>query len=172
MALTYQFDANSANVDLLTTELNALAVNTTATSSVGGTSGVFDNQVGGDANMLGYTHGVVVCRLAALASACTTNPIGLWFLRSWDNGTTFEAPPSGSPPNRSADVYFFPSALATAQNIVGVNGTGDPPGRESTSIRLPAGKFKCLFYWAGGGVALGATGNVVEVLANAMTTQP
>ncbi len=165
MATSLILTPQGTAVSLFSTDLNSLAANTPVVSSVGGSSGVFNNQAGGTSNLVGYAYGRINFTIAALASACTTSTIGMWFLQSSDAGSTYEDGSSSTVPSRPPDVVFFPKATASAQVLAGVSNVGDPENHGSTKIRLPAGHFKCLLYWSGGNVALASSGSSVKVIA-------
>jgi hypothetical protein len=104
---------------LLSTELNSLASSTTAgaISSVGGTSGLFNNTVGGG-SMDGYTLATLELSLAAPAGALTANTAAnVWFLSTVD-GTNYEDGSASVIPARLPDAVFPVRAVSTAQRIL------------------------------------------------------
>ncbi len=146
--------------NLLTTELNSLANNAVAVSSVAGASGVLDNSASaaGDGSIVGD----VELTLAALGGTPTAGyGLSVWFLRSFD-GTTFEGYTSGTtstaPLNRPPDLVFSFGGQATPNSPI-----------IAPDVAMPVGHFKALAWSNGSGVALGATGNSLKILPKATT---
>lgn len=131
---------------LMTTELNSLANNGTAISSVA-SSGVYDNTVGGAGD--GYTLADVEL-VVTYGSAPTANTgVSVWFL-SVPDGTNYEDGSGSITPGRMPDAVFPLRAVTTAQRI----------GRR---IALPWGPFKTLAKNDGTGQAMAASGNTLKV---------
>lgn len=157
MATTLQLDPGTngwvhAIVDLLTTELNALASGAAVTSSVGGTSGVYNQSNFSSAPLdeIWFTSGG--------AFTPTGSPILYgWFLKSIDGGTTFESlisTPSTTVPAlpRNPDFTIPLDAAAFASGNL----------KFGTISNLPAPSFKVVVQNMSG-VALPATGNKITV---------
>lgn len=139
--------------NLQSTELNALASGGAATSSVGGSSGVFSQT--NDANAI---WGSVYFTAGGASTPTAGGYIAGWFLRSTDGGTTFEsaiATPSTTVPalQRSPDfiIPFSAAALSTG-NIVWATGL----------VRLPFESYKVVIQNMTG-AALSASGHTVKL---------
>jgi hypothetical protein len=148
--------APASAVTLLTTELNALASGAAATSSVGGTSGVFT-----ESSTSSYLWGDLVFNPGgAFGSAPAAGGyLAGWFLRSPDGGSTFEtvvATPSLTQPAlpRSPD-FVIPIDAATGASGDLKWGQGRTP--------LPYESYKVLLQNMTS-QALAATGNTLRVL--------
>jgi hypothetical protein len=103
---------------LLSTELNSLASNAAAAviSSVGGTSGVFDNTAGGG-GFDGYPLARFELVLAAPAGALTAGTaVLIWFISQVD-ATNYEDGGSAVIPARTPDLVIPVRAVSTAQRI-------------------------------------------------------
>ncbi len=156
MATTTYLPQASA-VTLMTTELNSLATGTGAVSSVGGSSGVFNNlQGGGTSNLGGYTLGEFELYLAATSTISVAGAINIYLLRSID-GTNFEDGSSATIPKRQPDLTFFPAGVTTAQRLV-------------LEAKLPAGHFKVLLVPVnlGSAAQFASSGNTLKVLAKTL----
>jgi hypothetical protein len=108
-------------VTLLSTELNSLATSSGLTagaiSSVGGTSGLFNNTPGGG-GFDGYTFANFELKLAAPAGTLTANTgANIWFLSTVDGGSTYEDGSASVIPARPADLVLGVRAVNTAQVI-------------------------------------------------------
>lgn len=138
----------AAALDLLTTELNALASGAVAVSSVGGAAGVFSN-----ANTGAAIFAIVQMKLGgALGTALAAGSyLSGWFLESLD-GTTFEL--GTAAPQRPAD-FIVPFAARTYAS-------GEILLAAGRIARIPAAKFKLLVQ-NNLGVALPATGNKITI---------
>lgn len=113
--------------NLLSTELNTLTSTSIAVSSVGGTSGVF-NQSNTASAMLGE----LFLTLGAIGSALT-GPVSGWFVQSYDGGTTFEQ--SAVVESRPPDFVFqLPLTTIGAGTIF----------KATDLVRLPALPFKVM----------------------------
>jgi hypothetical protein len=142
---------------LLSTELNALANNARALSSVINSNGVYDNTAGTGASATtgdGYERGYVqFVPGGAFGGAPTANTsVDVYFLKSPDGGTTFEGGGSSLTPPRSPDVSL-PLTVNTA-------------AADNTITRvcwLPSVKFKILLVNNGTGQALPASGNTIKL---------
>lgn len=142
-------------VDLLTTELNGLAAGAAATSSVGGTSGVFNQ------TSFNTTNGPPLLETWFTSGGTFTPAAGQalmgWCLKSIDGGTTFEslvATPSTTVPALSRNPDFvipLDNAAYASANI-----------RFGTILLLPAPYFKVVLQNFGA-TALPASGNKVTV---------
>jgi hypothetical protein len=136
---------------LLSTELNSLANNASVLSSVGGSSGVFDNTIGNSGVSNGYFLGDVEMVCAAFGSAPTANTaLNVWFLQTID-GTNYEDGSSSITPVRPPNVAFQFQASTNAQRLI------------QLSIPLPAGKFKVLAQNNGSGQTMAGSGNTIKV---------
>lgn len=147
MAVVLKQIEQAAAVTLMTTELNALANNAGATSSVGGTAGVFANIVG-TANMDGNSRGKIEFKMGGTVTTLTAGgSIKVWFLKSV---TGYE---SGTPPVRNPDVVIPLDALTVAQTV-------------TRECNFPVGNFKLYAQNSATGQAMPATGNVLSALLN------
>jgi hypothetical protein len=120
------YDLGSATT-LLSTELNSLASSATgaAISSVGGTSGVFNNTYGGG-GLGGFTLGQFELELAAPAGTLTAGTaVLIWFLTTVD-GTNYEDGSASVIPARNPDLIIPVRAVSTTQRITKVAPL--PPG--------------------------------------------
>lgn len=115
--------------NLLSTELNTLTNTSIAVSSVGGTSGVF-NQSNTAQAMLGE----LFLTLGAIGSALSAGAcIAGWFVESYDGGTTFEQ--SSVAETRPPDfIVPLPATTIGAASIFKAAGL----------VRLPALPFKVM----------------------------
>lgn len=152
MTTTVQQLEQGTAVSLLTTELNSLATATNVISSVGGSSGVFDN-VQATSNLNAYIRGKVELVLAAYTGTPSAGAaILLWFLKSVD-GTNYEDGGASVTPARNPDL------------VIPVAATASGPQRITPECWIPVGKFKVLARNTLG-LTLAASGNTVKVLAN------
>jgi len=152
MATTLEMIEQGTQVSLLTTELNSLANNALVVSSVGGSSGVFNN-VQATSNFNAYVRGKVALTLGAPAGTLTANTGAyVWFLKTVD-GSTYEDGSASVTPARPPDVVIPVRAVSTAQLII-------------VQCRLPVGLFMVLLQNAGTGQTWKSTGNTLVVLAN------
>lgn len=144
-------------VTLMTTELNSLvssSATTAAISTVGGTSGVFNNTVAGG-SMDGYLSARVELNLAAPAGTLTANTAAnVWFLQSVD-GTNFEDGGNVVIPARAPDVVFPVRAVSTAQRLI--RAALLPPGNWPVLIQNNTGQT-----WSTG--SSGGTSSTLKVL--------
>jgi len=84
---------------------------------VGGTSGLFNNTVGGG-QFDGYVMGQIELNLAAPAGTLTANSsANVWFLQNVD-GTNYEDGSASVIPARAPDVVFPVRAVSTAQRMI------------------------------------------------------
>lgn len=137
-------------VTLLSTELNSLASSATAgaISSVGGTSGLFNNTVGGG-GFDGSTLGLFELNLAAPAGTLTANTAAnLWFLSTVD-GTNYEDGSATVIPARAPDLVIPVRAVSTAQRL-------------QRRARLPQGNWFVVIQHVTG-QTWGASGNTLKV---------
>lgn len=135
--------------DLQTTELNSLTNNNSAISSVGGTSGVFNQTSTGNAilgQMWFLSGGTFTPSLSAYISG--------WFINSSDGGTTFEKTVSNTIMPRAPDfvIPLLNSAYASGE-ISWTNGI---------TVALPQGSFK-VFVINGTGGTLPSSGNKIKL---------
>lgn len=138
---------------LLSTELNSLASSATAgaISSVGGTSGVFDNTVGGG-GFDGYTLGQFELVLAAPAGTLTAGTAVLvWFLTAVDATPNYEDGSATVIPARTPDLIIPVRAVSTAQRII-------------RKAMMPPGKWFVLLSQA--------TGQTWNTAGNTLKVQP
>jgi hypothetical protein len=131
-------------VTVLSTELNSLASGSVAASSVGGSSGLFNNTYTRQAV---WARGVLTASTSAAVS--TGGNISCWFLETLD-GSTFESI-SAAPP-RSPDIVFPAPASTLSSTTLLSQGL----------VRLPTLRFKVLCQ-NNFGQALTASGNTVVV---------
>ena len=103
---------------LLSTELNGAPANVGGVkSSVGGTSGLFNNTYGGG-GLGGYTLGQFELVLASVGSALSAGAYWqFWFLQTVD-GTNYEDGSSSIIPAREPDLIIQVRAVTGAQRIV------------------------------------------------------
>lgn len=133
--------------NLMTTELNALASGSVATSSVGGTSGVFTQT-----NFANAQKCFITFKAGGAFTPTAGGNITGWWLMSPDGGTTFEiALGSNLALPRPPDfiIPLFASAYASGNLSF------------SSVIRAPWSSCKA-FIQNNSGVALAATGNVIQ----------
>lgn len=152
MATTQEYLLGSI-ATLLSTELNSLASSSGLTagviSSVGGSSGIFDNTAGGALG--GYVLGRIELVLAAPAGALTASTAAyIWFVRTAD-GTNYEDGGAAVIPAKPADVVIPVRAVSTAQRI------------EIDVVFLPFSKFYVLLA-QNTGQTWAASGNTVKLL--------
>ncbi len=119
MATTQEY-AVGTTLTLLSTELNSLATSATlaagAISSVGGTSGLFNNTAAGG-SLGGYAFGRYELVLAAPGGTLTVNTAAnVWFLGTVD-GTNYEDGSASVIPARRPDLVIPVRAASTAQRI-------------------------------------------------------
>jgi hypothetical protein len=145
----------AAPFNFLSTELNTLANGAAATSSVGGSSGVFSQS-----NTVSAIFGAVyfVSGGSFTPNVAAADLAG-WFLVSPDGGSTFETA-TASPSNtvlamsRPADFIIPLSAAAYATGNIALCAGG--------YVQLPWGSFKVLLQNYSG-VSFPATGNLIKV---------
>lgn len=134
--------------NLLSTELNSLAIGATALSSVGGTSGVFTQSNTGNALM-----GEIYFSAGGGVTPVVGGYFAGWFLTSPD-GTTFEKYISGTPPSRGAD-FIIPLYAAAYSS-------GEFAFSNGILVPLPAAPFKTVLQNQSG-VALPGSGNLIKL---------
>lgn len=157
---TNQYTLQGTNTTVLTTELSpsgtGLAAGAYFTSSVGGSSGVFNNStqtIGGvsaTTNLGGYLRCLLTMTLANPSGAFAANSIlGLWFLHSID-GTNFELANSSN--TRPFDAVIPIPPTATQQPV-------------TMDVKLPPGVFKVggQYVVGSGTQALANSGNTVVI---------
>jgi hypothetical protein len=131
-----------AQATLLSTELNALANNSTAIGSA------YNNTIGG-----GGGDGYELCDVELVVTygvAPTANTgVAVWFLSTQD-GTNYEDGDGSTTPARLPDAVFPLRAVTTAQRVI-------------RRVPLPFGNFKALAKNDGTGQAMGATGNTLKI---------
>ncbi|MDB5937254.1 MAG: hypothetical protein JWQ01_4598 [Massilia sp.] len=132
---------------LLTTELNTLANNGTAISTVLGGTGVYDNTIGqaGDGYTLCDVELVVTYGVAPTANT----GVSFWFLLAED-GANYEDGDASTTPGRLPDIVFPLRAVTTAQRI-------------TRRAMMPWGKWKSLAKNDGTGQAMAASGNTIKI---------
>ncbi len=128
MATTQEYLLGSV-VTLMSTELNSLASSAApsagAVSSVGGTSGLFNNTAGGG-GLGGYTRGRFELELAAPGGTLTAGTAAYIWLISTVDGTNYEDGSASVIPARLADVIIPVRAVSTTQRIMVIADL--PPG--------------------------------------------
>ncbi len=141
----------ASGTTVLSTELNSLANNALVVSSVGGSSGIFDNTIGDSGVSNGYLLGDVEGHFAAFGTAPTAfTCLSLWFLQTID-GTNYEDGSSSLTPARAPDVVIPFQNSTNAQRCILHN------------VPLPAGKFYVLAQNAGSGQAMASSGSTVKI---------
>lgn len=134
--------------NLMTTELNTLGIGATATSSVGGTSGVFTqtNFANAQKTFVVFTSGGAFTPTAGSGAV-----LAGWWLMSDDGGTHFEKTVASTALPRPPDFYIplFASAYAS----------GDRAWSPVTRAPWPSCK---IFVLNSAGVALPASGNTLQ----------
>lgn len=131
---------------LMTTELNALANNTGAVSSVNGTSGVFSQS-----NWSSGEIGIGVLYSGGAFTPTAGGYLSCWFL--FDDGTNFETlVASNTDLPRNADFTFNLFASAYSSSSIGRSG----------GIFVPPWWNHKLFVMNHSGVTLPATGNIIK----------
>jgi hypothetical protein len=153
MATTEEYLLASSATTLLSTELNALASSSGLTagaiSSVGGSSGVFNN-VSGAGYLGGYIEADFALTLAAPAGTLSAGTGAyVWLLRTLD-GTHYETGSTSVIPARAPDLIIPVDALSTAQLVI-------VPGR------LPRGTWYVLLA-QNTGQTWASSGNTLSVL--------
>lgn len=138
----------TAPINVMTTELNTLANNTSAVSSVGGTSGVFTQ-----ANLGSGIWGAAHLKMGGAVTPTAGGYVAGWFLYSPDAGSTFEFTVSNTDLPRPPDfiIPLFASAYASGNQ-----------SQSSGIIRLPWWSYK-VFVVNHAGVSLPASGNVIQI---------
>lgn len=133
--------------NLLSTELNALATANSATSSVGGTSGVFSQT-----NYASAIWAELYFVSGGAFTPASPNYIAGWFLFSPDGGSTFELTVANTDLSRTPDftIPLFASAYASG-NIAQASGL----------VRVPWWSNK-VFVNSHAGASLPATGNLIK----------
>jgi hypothetical protein len=147
-----------AAVDLITTQLNALAPYSKAV-------GAAVTNAQGTGTTAGYPFGTLELYLPAPSAgsweACI---ISGWFCRA-PNGTDYEDGTSAAMtfPVRPCDFVLFPVAAGTgAQRLIAVTEEMGPNARKPL-IRMPAGLFKTVLYLPPNmGATLAATANILK----------
>jgi len=138
-------------VTLLSTELNSLANNSLAISSVGGTSGVFNFAIGGS-DLDGYQELELELVIASMGGTPTAyTGFSVWFLRAI-NGTNFEDGSGSVEPARGPDRVIPIRPVSTAQRI-------------TVECKAPRGVNKILIKNNGTGQALASSGNALNIKA-------
>lgn len=139
--------------NLLSTELNALASGAAVTSSVGGTSGVF--------NQTSVASALALSIYISFGGAITPSVGGvipIWFLLSPDGGSTFETTVS-TPSTTVMALSRSPDAIISLDNAAFASGNI----RWANGLHIPSPweSFKVLVQNLTGG-ALPATGNLIK----------
>jgi hypothetical protein len=135
--------------NVMTTEMNTLGIGAAAISSVGGTSGKFNQTNTGNAvfGRCWFTTGGTVSPTAGAN-------ISIWFLTSTDGGTTFEQATSGatpvSPPRAPDIVIPSPSGASALTGVI------LSPPRQNFWVETVK-----MFVLNNLGVAMAASGNVL-----------
>lgn len=133
--------------NLMSTELNALASANSATSSAGGTSGVFSQS-----NYASAIWAEIYFVSGGAFTPSAPNYIAGWFLFSPDGGSNFETPFSNTDLPRTPDFMIPLVAQAYAStNIVQASGL----------VRVPWWSNK-VFVMSHAGATLPATGNLIK----------
>lgn len=138
----------TAPFNLMSTELNTLSNGSSATSSVGGTSGVF-TQASWGSGIWGVAHFVAGGAFTPTAGGY----IAGWFLYSPDGGSSFEKVVSNTDLARPPDfiIPFVNSALASNDVV-----------QSSGIIRLPWWSTK-VFVVSHVGVSMASSGNLIKL---------
>lgn len=150
MATTVKQIEQGTPVTLLSTELNSLANNTNVVSSVGGTSGCFNNSQN-VANFDGYVRGKLELVLGAPSGTVSqSSSLNVYFLRTVD-GVNFEDGGASVTPAGSPDAVMPLNATSLAQRVI-------------QECLVPVGLFKVLVRNSATGVTLAASGNTLKLL--------
>ena len=139
---------------LMTTELNSLASGNSASSSVGGSSGVFTNS-----NTAQGMVGEIYLTLGAIGSACAAgaNAAG-WFLVSPDGGSTFENVVSNTALPRPPDfLVALPATTITAGWVY----------KGISPVMIPSLEFK-VYLQNNSGQTWASTANTIKLAPYAM----
>ena len=133
--------------NLVSTELNALASTETIVSSVGGASGVFDQD-----NTASAMFGSIWFICGGALNPTAGGLLRGWFLRSTDGGTTFERAVADTAQPRAPDfvIPLFDAAYAVSEVA----------WAQEIRVELPAESFKVAIQNVAG-AALPATGNLI-----------
>lgn len=133
--------------NLMTTELNTLAIGANAVSSVGGTSGVF-----AQSNFASAIWGEIHFKSGGAFTPLAGGYLAGWFLYSPDGGTTFEKVVAATDLPRIPDfvIPLFASAYASS-DIAQAQGI----------VRMPWWSTK-VYIGNRSGVALPSSGNVIQ----------
>lgn len=159
MAQTFLQDAGTNGFiatpfNLLSTELNALTNGSSATSSVGGSSGVFSQS-----NIANAIKGMIYAEVGGAFTPTAGAALYGWFLRSPDGGTSFEKTTTSSttiaPLPRAPDFVIPLDAVAYASSDIAISQDDD-----DTLLAAPSWK---LVVWNLAGATLPATGNTISV---------
>jgi hypothetical protein len=143
-------------VTLLSTELNSLANNSLAISSVGGSSGAFNFAIGGT-DLDGYQDVDIELYIASMGGTPTAQTgFSIWFLGQVD-GTNYEDGSASVEPARSPDCVIPIRAVSTAQRII------------RRQVAAPHGTVKALIKNNGTGQALASSGNTLKIKASTDT---
>jgi hypothetical protein len=152
MATDFLLDAGASGFkatpfNLMSTELNALGSGSSATSSVGGTSGVFTQT-----NFVNCIWGEIAFTAGGAFTPTTGGYLAGWFLLSPDGGTSFEKVVASTDLPRAPDfiIPFFASAYAL-----------NDISQASGIVKLPWWSTK-LFVVNHAGVALSASGHLIK----------
>lgn len=133
--------------NLLSTELNSLANGNTALSSVGGSSGVFDQS-----NTGGALWGIVSFIAGGAVTPAAPNYIAGWFNTKADN-SAYEKTVSNATQQRTPDFVVPLIAAAYASSDVSMS---------NGLVRIPAVPFKVII-WSQVGATLPASGNLIKL---------
>ncbi len=141
--------------NLLSTELNALTAGSAATSSVGGSSGVF-----GQTNWVNCPFGSIYFTSGGSFTPSAGDFLSGWFLLSTDGGTTFET--AVSTPSTSV------SALSRAPDFVipldnAAFASGNIRWCQGRFVQMPWESCKVLLQSNLASVTLPATGNLIKL---------
>lgn len=135
-------------INAFTTEINTLANGSSATSSVGGTSGAFTQSSFGSG-----IWGVAHFKAGGAVTPTAGGYLAIWFLYSPDGGTTYEFTVSNTDLPRPPDITIPLYASAYASGNI---------SQSSGIFRLPFWQCK-LFIVNHAGAALPSSGNVVQI---------
>lgn len=141
-------------------DINSIANNTGAISTVDGTSGVFTNVASGTFD--GYEKCKAMLLLKAGVAAWQTGAcVKLWFVSQID-GTNYEYFTTSGGVPRTPDIEFYPQPITSDQYVPGEN-PKEEPGKRSQLMDLPPGTWKVFVLMVGMGQSTAAAANEIRI---------